>query len=106
MLGRCGGENAAYLTHQTSFELELAGLVKEIAHLSAHVAEARGCAENDRICFGALLWLGQWNVRKDLTGGFGAHPFQSLVRKQFCHLVELYLCPYVARSGHDGFRHL
>jgi hypothetical protein len=61
---------------------------------------------NDRIRFGHLLSLGQWNVRKDLTGGFGAHPFQSLIRNQFCHLVELHLSPCVLRSGHNGFRHL
>jgi hypothetical protein len=29
VLGRRGGENTAYLAHQSSFEPELAGLVKE-----------------------------------------------------------------------------
>jgi hypothetical protein len=62
--------------------------------LGAHVAEARGRAENDGIRFGHLLWFRHREVGKGPPRGLGAHAFQNLIRNQLEYLVELrvYAC--------------
>src|SRR5215831_2761081 len=49
MLGARAGEHAADLADERALHPETPGLVQEVAHLCAHVAEARGRSEDDGV---------------------------------------------------------
>jgi hypothetical protein len=49
MLSGGTDEHAANLPNQRALHPEAAGLVEEVAHLGAHIAEARGRAEDDSV---------------------------------------------------------
>ena len=62
MLGADAGEHTADLVDQIAAHPMPTALIEKIAHLGAHVAEARGCAEDDRVRIGKLLHPRHRNV--------------------------------------------
>src|SRR6266478_912336 len=64
MLGADAGEHTADLVDQSAAHPMPTALIEKIAHLGAHVAEARGRAEDDRVCLGKLLHPRHRNVRE------------------------------------------
>jgi hypothetical protein len=62
MLGANAGEHTADLVDQIAAHPMPTALIEKIAHLGAHVAEARGCAEDDRVRIGKLLHPRHRNV--------------------------------------------
>src|SRR6516165_1266219 len=55
MLGGGAGEHAADRTDQRAHYPEATGLVEEVAHLRAHVAEARGRSKDDGVVVRELI---------------------------------------------------
>src|SRR5713226_412693 len=55
MLGANAGEHTADLVDQSAAHPMPTALIEKIAHLGAHVAEARGRAEYDRVRIGELF---------------------------------------------------
>ncbi len=70
MLSGSTGEHAADLPHQRALHPEAAGLVEEVAHLGAHIAEARGCAEDDGVVVREFFGLRDWRALVQLHAGF------------------------------------
>src|SRR5580765_8406188 len=69
MLGGAAGEDAADLADQRALHPQAAGLVEEVAHLRAHVAEARGRAEDDGVVIRELVRLRDRRALIDLQAG-------------------------------------
>src|SRR6478672_4019236 len=70
MLGRGGAKYAADLADQRTLHPVAAGLVEEVAHLRAHIAEARGCAEYYGVVIRELVYGRDWRSLVQLHVGF------------------------------------
>jgi len=88
VLGGGGGKDAAHLPDQGAFGPEAAGLIQEVPHLGAHIAEAGGCSENDGPGLGQPIHLRQGNMGKGLPGLIGPGLGQGLRRNQLRHLIQ------------------
>jgi len=62
MLGADACEHTADLVDQSAAHPMPTALIEKIAHLGAHVAEARGRAEDDRVSIGKLIHPRHRNV--------------------------------------------
>ena len=106
MLRRRAGEDAAHLARQSAGRPERAGLVEEIPHLCAHVAEAGGRSEDYRVGVRELGRLGIRHVRKGLARLAGTAQQQCVLRHEFRHLQQRHFGILdFARTGRDLFRH-
>src|SRR6516164_9909068 len=79
MLGACAGEHAADLADERAFHPETPGLVQEVAHLCAHVAEARGRSEDDGVVGRKFVYATNGSRLVQLHAGF----FGDFLRHQF-----------------------
>src|SRR5262249_20851389 len=70
MLGARAGEHAADLADECSLHPEAAGLVQEVAHLCAHVAEARGRTEDDGVVGHEFVYATNGSGLVQLHAGF------------------------------------
>jgi hypothetical protein len=78
VLGTGGGEDTAHLADQRALHPQPPGLVEEVTYLGAHVAEARGRAEDDRVGLSQLVRHRHRDVGERLAGGLGPGPLQCL----------------------------
>jgi hypothetical protein len=91
VLGAGRGEDTADFADQGSGHPQTAGLVEEVAHLGAHVAESGRGAENDGIGLCEVVRFCHWNPRKCLSGCFGSAFYEHFVRHQFRDLKNFHL---------------
>src|SRR6516165_2583886 len=79
MLGARAGEHADDLAEECSLDPEAAGLVQEVAHLCAHVAEARERTEDDGVVRREFVYATNGSGLVQLHAGF----FGDFLRHQF-----------------------
>jgi hypothetical protein len=91
VLGGGGGEDAPYFAHERSLCPEIPGSVQEVTHLPCHISEARRRAEDDRIRFRQLIWMGDRDMSKRGTGLVSSGTLQGALRHHLRHLVERHL---------------
>ena len=82
--GRGRGEHAADLADQRAADPQRPGLIEEVPHLRAHIAESRRRAENDAVVLGKLLRVGDRRRLIDLHAG-GKH---DLFGHQLRHALD------------------
>ena len=70
MLSGGTGEHAADLPDQRALHPEVPGLVEEVAHLGAHIAEARGRAKDDGVVVREFFGLRDGRQLVQLHAGF------------------------------------
>jgi hypothetical protein len=97
--GRGRGEHAADLADQRAAHPERPGLIEEVPHLRAHIAEARWRAEDDTVVIGKLLGIGDRRELVELHAG-GAH---DLLGHQLRHALDAYMHAFdSAHAVSDG----
>src|SRR5215813_10076059 len=103
MLGARAGEHAADLADECSLHPEAAGLVQEVAHLCAHVAEARGRTEDDGVVGREFVYVTNGSGLVQLHAGF----FGDFLRHKFGDTLDGDLSTW-HRAGPfgDGLGHL
>src|SRR5699024_6472081 len=78
------GEYAANLVFQFALEPHWAGLVEKIAHLPAHVAEARGRTDDDGVVVAQRVRVGNGSALIHFGAGIARYTF----RHEFGHAPE------------------
>src|SRR5215471_12250566 len=84
MLGARAGEHAADLADERTLHPETPGLVQEVAHLRAHVAEARGRTEDDGVVCREFVHATNRSGLVQLHAGF----FGDFLRHQFRNTLD------------------
>src|SRR6516165_1164269 len=103
MLGTSAGEHAADLADKGALHPETAGLVEEVAHLRAHVAEARGRSEDDGVVVHELVYGRDGRGLVQLHAG----SLSDFLRHQFRNTLDGDLSAWHRTSTFgDRLRHL
>jgi hypothetical protein len=83
MLSGTARKDAPHLADEGPFCPEAACPIEELPHLPAHIAEARGCPEDDGIRSGEFIHRADRDVCKTLLRLEGAHLSQDFFREGF-----------------------
>jgi len=88
MLGGAGGKYAPHLADQGAPGPEPAGAIEKLAHLTAHVAETGGSAEDDGIGSRQVLRLAHRDMGLGLLRLESAHLRQDVFREGFRNAAD------------------
>jgi len=83
VLGGAAGEYASHLADQRAFGPETSCRIEKLAHLTAHIAEPGGGAEDDGISGCQFLDLAHGDMGQGSLGFQCSHLFQNLIGKGF-----------------------